>query len=570
MKITSFLKILIVYILFNFQVICNDIEKIKFKESLNFKGVELSEVVAILSEETGVTILVDEKIKGKIIDLYFLKDENLGRVLNLISSTNSLKLNRISGDTYIFQEGDLISNSLSGVIKISGYNTGIDGVKISVLNSGVIETFSSYGGKYIVNNLLPGSYIVKFEKEGFYTEGEFINIDDKEKMKRLDLVLIRNGDKIASLSEKVESNKGLISRTHIESDEKVTEKITLIHINSDEVKKILDSTLNSQVTVSSFTKLNVLLIKGEPNIVRVAREIVRDMDIQMKQVRIAAQTLEITDNLFENLGFSWVYQNGSLKDLPKTIQLPGQTRDSSSKIIDSNGKSIGILNEKVGDGLGSTIKFVKFFNSKNEFLNFSINLLQGTTDALVSAIPSIIVLNGETGKFDITEETLVSYKTTSVNTGNENQINTEPITGNAGIILEVTPIIKIDNSILLKIDVEVSNFIGNSSTITSKGGYNPKVTRKLSTTVKINDKDTIFIGGMKSASSSAYKSQVPFFADLPIIGTLFKSKGVTNSIKDLYIKLKVDIVDSEEAKKEINYSDFKMMEIHDKNYGKIF
>lgn len=569
MKIKKFLKIFIIYFIFNLQLIGGDIERIKFKESLNFKGVELSEVAAILSEESGVTILVDEKIKSRIIDLYFLKDENLGRVLNLISSTNSLKLNKISEETYIFQEGSLTSNSLSGIIKISGYNAGIDGVKISVLNSGVIETFSSYGGKYIINNLLPGAYIVKFEKEGFYTEGEFINIDDKEKLKRLDLSLIKNGEKIKFSRERAGDNNAITSRTHIESDDKVTEKITLVHVNSDEVKKILDSTLNSEVIVSSFTKLNILLIKGEPNIVRVAKEIVRDMDIQMKQVRIAAQTLEITDNLFENLGFSWVYQSGSLKDLPKGVTLPGQTINLN-ETVDSNGKSIGILNEKVGDGLGSTIKFVKFFNNKNEFLNFSINLLQGTTDAIVSAIPSIIVLNGEKGKFDITEEALVSYKTTSVNTGNENQINTEPITGNAGIVLEVTPIIKIDNSILLKIDVEVSNFIGNSTTITSKGGYNPKVTRKLSTTVKINDKDTIFIGGMKSASSSAYKSQIPFLAELPLVGALFKSKGITNNIKDLYIKLKVDIVDSEEAKQEINYSNFKMMEIHDKNYGKIF
>lgn len=569
MKIKKILKIFIIYFIFNLQLIGGDIERINFKESLNFKGVELSEVAAILSEESGVTILVDEKIKSRIIDLYFLKDENLGRVLNLISSTNSLKLNKISEETYIFQEGSLTSNSLSGIIKISGYNAGIDGVKISVLNSGVIETFSSYGGKYIINNLLPGAYIVKFEKEGFYTEGEFINIDDKEKLKRLDLSLIKNGEKIKFSRERAGDNNAITSRTHIESDDKVTEKITLVHVNSDEVKKILDSTLNSEVIVSSFTKLNILLIKGEPNIVRVAKEIVRDMDIQMKQVRIAAQTLEITDNLFENLGFSWVYQSGSLKDLPKGVTLPGQTINLN-ETVDSNGKSIGILNEKVGDGLGSTIKFVKFFNNKNEFLNFSINLLQGTTDAIVSAIPSIIVLNGEKGKFDITEEALVSYKTTSVNTGNENQINTEPITGNAGIVLEVTPIIKIDNSILLKIDVEVSNFIGNSTTITSKGGYNPKVTRKLSTTVKINDKDTIFIGGMKSASSSAYKSQIPFLAELPLVGALFKSKGITNNIKDLYIKLKVDIVDSEEAKQEINYSNFKMMEIHDKNYGKIF
>ncbi len=259
-----------------------------------------------------------------------------------------------------------------------------------------------------------------------------------------------------------------------------------------------------------------------------------------------------------------------MKDLPKASPLPGEPINGIERTISSSGTNTGILNVKGGDGLGTNINFVKFFNDKNDFLNFSINLLQGTTDATVSAIPSIIVLNGEIGKFDITEETLVSYKTTNVYVGDENQINTEPITGNAGIILEVTPIIKTDNSILLKIDVEVSNFTGNSSTITAQGGYNPKVTRKLSTTVTIKDKDTIFIGGMKSASSSSYNSQVPFFADLPLVGPLFKSKGVTNNIKDLYIKLKVDIVDSEEAKEEIDYSQFKMMEIHDKNYKKIF
>ncbi|MBP6062765.1 MAG: carboxypeptidase regulatory-like domain-containing protein [Fusobacteriaceae bacterium] len=563
-------KIFFLYIIFSFNIIGSEIDSIKFQEELNFKGLELSDVAAILTEESGVTILVDRKIKDKVIDSYFLKGERLGKVLNLIANTNNLKLQKTANGTYIFQEGSEGGNSLSGVVKLSGYNAGVDDVKITVMNSGVVETYTEYGGKYIINNLLPGSYIVKFEKNGYYTEGEFITIGDKDKNKKLDISLVKNGKEVEitgtpKLKENISNSK-----LHIESDDKVTEKITLVNISSDEVKKILESTLNSDVVITSFPKLNILLIKGQPNLVRIAKDISQDMDVQMKQVRIAAQTLEITDNLFENLGFSWAYQSGSLKDLPKASPLPGEPINGIERTISSSGTNTGILNVKGGDGLGTNINFVKFFNDKNDFLNFSINLLQGTTDATVSAIPSIIVLNGEIGKFDITEETLVSYKTTNVYVGDENQINTEPITGNAGIILEVTPIIKTDNSILLKIDVEVSNFTGNSSTITAQGGYNPKVTRKLSTTVTIKDKDTIFIGGMKSASSSSYNSQVPFFADLPLVGPLFKSKGVTNNIKDLYIKLKVDIVDSEEAKEEIDYSQFKMMEIHDKNYKKIF
>ena len=564
------IKIFFMYIIFSFHVIGGEIDNIKFQEELNFKGLELNDVVAILTEESGVTILADRKIKDKMIDLYFLKGEKLGKVLNLIANTNNLKLQKTGNGTYIFQEGSEGGNSLSGIVRLSGYNAGVDDVKITVLNSGLVETYTEYGGKYIINNLLPGSYIVKFEKNGYYTEGEFITIGDKDKNKKLDILLVKNDKEIEIKGTPKLKESVYNSKLHIESDDKVTEKITLVNISSDEVKKILESTLNSDVVITSFPKLNILLIKGQPNLVRIAKDIAQDMDVQMKQVRIAAQTLEITDNLFENLGFSWAYQSGSLKDLPKASPLPGEPINGIERTISSSGTNTGILNVKGGDGLGTNINFVKFFNDKNDFLNFSINLLQGTTDATVSAIPSIIVLNGETGKFDITEETLVSYKTTNVYIGDENQINTEPITGNAGIILEVTPIIKTDNSILLKIDVEVSNFTGNSSTITAQGGYNPKVTRKLSTTVTIKDKDTIFIGGMKSASSSSYNSQVPFFADLPLVGPLFKSNGVTNNIKDLYIKLKVDIVDSEEAKEEIDYSQFKMMEIHDKNYKKIF
>ena len=39
-------------------------------------------------------------------------------------------------------------------------------------------------------------------------------------------------------------------------------------------------------------------------------------------------------------------------------------------------------------------------------------------------------------------------------------------------------------------------------------------------------------------------SQVPFFGTLPMLKFLFKNEGISHEMTDIYIKLKVDIVDN--------------------------
>lgn len=531
-------KKIILFLLIFIQVFSKEPKDIIFEDELDLQGLTLQEVGVILEKESGIGIIVSESLRERGIDLHFLPGKNLQEILDTIAISSSLRVSKTGENNYYFYEKIKGRGSLGGKVRIKGYEAGLDGVKVTVLNGGVNSTYTDYGGKYLIDNIVPGSYLVKFEKKGYFREGEFITLKDGESGKNLDLDLKR--DKKEGVREPtVEKGMGQ-GRTFVESGEIVTEKVELININSDEVKKILDSTFSNELIVTSVPKLNTLLLKGGGNSVRIGGEIARDMDSKLKQVRIAAQTLEITDNLFENLGFSWVYQRGSLKE--------GD--------INSNGDNIKNYKDPVSGIIGTGLNFIRFFSDKNKFLNFSIDMLKGTSDATVSAIPSILVINGETGRFDIVEETLVSYKTTSTSISGDTQRNTEPIKGEAGIILQVTPIIKKDDTILLKIDVEVSNFLGNLANITSEGGYNPKITRKLSTTVTVDNKDTIFIGGMKSVSSNSTNSKIPVLGDIPYLGRLFQSKSENRKIKDLYIKLKVEIVSSKDAKEEMSYKEF--------------
>ena len=109
----------------------------------------------------------------------------------------------------------------------------------------------------------------------------------------------------------------------------------------------------------------------------------------------------------------------------------------------------------LGNIYSSSIAISKQFNSGNDILNLGINLLESTQDLVVSARPSILVLDGVEGSFKVTEEVIVGEKREE-NDNNDRVIST-PIFKEAGIILKVTPTIRKDGWIILKVVIEVSN-----------------------------------------------------------------------------------------------------------------
>ncbi|MGL5099709.1 MAG: type II secretion system protein GspD, partial [Fusobacteriaceae bacterium] len=307
-----------------------------------------------------------------------------------------------------------------------------------------------------------------------------------------------------------------------------------------------DNALLDKFKAIPVTKQNMLILSGTPEQVRLARNLVNILDKDSKQVRISAQIIEITDNLFENLGFSWAYSSGSLKPEAPT----------------SNG-NLGGFGENLTSGFSQLgLDFLRFFNGKNDVLNFSIDMLQGTNDAVISAVPSILVVNGETGNFKMTDESVTSYETDVSDNG------AKTITANlgeAGTILNVTPVIRDDNSIQLKIKVEKSKFLNDERTIlpdSEESFFNPKSQRIIETIVNVNNGDTIFIGGMKSADVKNDQSKVPLLGDVPVVGELFRSSKVSSKVNDLYVKLKIDIVDGEMVKEQPDLRGFMMPEIH--------
>lgn len=541
-----------------------------FVDPLNLKGVTLADATAIISDDAKITLTSDEGSKDKVLDLYFPAGITLKTVLDAIATTNNLKLSVIGSENYMFtSKSTSLPTSLSGTVSLEKYGTGINGVKIVILDSGIPPVYSTVNGKYIIKNIVPGTYIVRYEKDGYRTEGDFVTIPDKRQA-ILDMTLTRNGDPLKDERNIISSTNKSIGMLQQDAGNLLTEKISVTNVSPDEVKIALEKIYGDEIIVSSFPKLNMLVMKANPNVVKLARSIAKEMDKELKQVRVVAQAIEINDNLFEDIGFKWAFAKGSLKNPPV---VPDTSADGSTtkKTVDSSGDNIGGLNKYIPNvGYSSSINVIRFFNNKDSFLSFSLNALQATNDAVISAIPSILIINGEKGRFDTTEEQLVSYNSVVNPTGGTtgNITTTQAVTGTAGMILEVTPIIKDNNTILLYIDMNGSTFEGDPSTITSSGGYNPKVTRRITSTVLINDGDTIFIGGMKMSKTTKGVSKVPYLSDIPYLGKLFTSKSNNESVRDIYMKLKVDIVNRDMVKQEADYGEFMKADAYEGEEGK--
>lgn len=513
----------------------NNLTLIKIEQDLELKDMILSDVVAILSKESGKSIVVDDKSKDIKLDMFFSKGENLKDILESICMTNDLKLKEMANIIVLTKNktGDLGEFSLAGQVLDEEENQGLENVKITIKDMAMDSVKTIYDGNFIINNLKPGIYMVKFEKAGYESTSKIIKL--VENLSTIEIRMRKNrSSRIYQNSNLQEEERGY--------KEFCSKKIKLKNINSKEIQEILNKIYGDIIDIAVLEKNNSIVITGNEKIIIEVEDFIKDIDRDIKQVRITSQIFDVTENLFEELGFDWLYS-------------------SSGSIDKSSGTDIGILGnssvEGAGNLLSSGISLIRQFNSGSDILGMGLNLLQSTQDLVITAMPSIVVTDGAEGEFKITEEVIVGEE--KQENDNTEKTTYTPIFKEAGIILKVTPTIGENNTVFLKVKIEVSNFklkkIKNENITEDTGTYNSnggsKIGRSIETTVKMRSGETIFIGGLKRSATYDINSQVPLLGDVPVLGVFFKNKEIKKEKTDIYVRLKVDI-EGEEQEEEFN------------------
>lgn len=528
----------------------------QLRENMDISNMPLADVVAILSSESGKNIITSQEAKNVIIDAYFEKGEDIDTVLYVLADAYNLSLDKNNGTTIFSLKSENKQNNSKLIIRVvnSENNEALENVKIQFRNFNNLQTLSNKEGFFIIDHIPKNIYLVKFSKDGFISKGEIINIDKSI----LSMNIILEPINKEKFSKEIRKNSlGALSFYEINGKIIYTENFTLYNLMSNEMKKILLENFGENIKVSVVEKSNKIVVSAERDILENAKKIINELDKNPKQVRITSEILDISNNLFEELGFNWIYnQNAYEKDRTNTLSANVLTTASSVAS---------------GSVYGSSFSILRQFSSKKDVLNVGLNLLEATNDLIISSIPTLTISSGEEGEFKVTEEVVVGERRernlretnkdrksdTIGNNENKNKNKSyrhygyvsEPVFKEAGLILKVKPLVKENDEIIMDISIELSNFkfkknllnVGevNSGTFNSEGGS--KVGRSLSTKVKVRNGDTILLGGLKKSIKQNLESKIPILGDIPLINFFFKNMSKRDENSDMYIKLKVEI-----------------------------
>jgi len=133
--------------------------------------------------------------------------------------------------------------------------------------------------------------------------------------------------------------------------------------------------------------------------------------------------------------------------------------------------------------------------------------------------PHILALDNKEARIEVGEEVPIvtsEYTPLTSDLGDSSSRSVEY--RSTGVILTVTPRINERGLVAMDVDQEVSKAVVNETS----GIESPSITnRKATTSLVVQDGQTILIGGLIIDETAEVKSGVPFFSSIPLIGYLF-------------------------------------------------
>jgi general secretion pathway protein D len=306
--------------------------------------------------------------------------------------------------------------------------------------------------------------------------------------------------------------------------------------------------LSDAVKISADKATNSLIIVADKDDYEVLREVIEQLDIQRAMVYIECLIMEINKDKSLNLGTEWMiggeasykdkdgvwgggFSGGAMGGDPGYFGSLAQASGAGQTAMLPPGFSVGVFGESITMG-----------NIAFPTIAAVINAYKRDKDVHILSTPQILTTDNETAKITIGKN--VPYLTRAA-TGETNYSNYEY--KDVGISLEVTPQISKDRQIRLEISQEVNKLE------TTTASFQPTtLKRTISTTVLVNDKNTVVIGGLIDDALSSTEYRVPCLGSLPGIGWLFKSIGRSDEKTNLYVFLTPYVVETAEEAKTIH------------------
>jgi len=262
-----------------------------------------------------------------------------------------------------------------------------------------------------------------------------------------------------------------------------------------------------QLDILGFDPDNTLIVRGTDENIEYIKRIIRFLDVAPKQVLIRAEYITVGTNELRQFGIDW-----NLSRVNLTAGATGfATLDNQVFVNWATGNLVTSMRTQLSEG-----------------------------KAKIVTAPIITTMNNTPATIFSTEQSWIVTQTVVFDQNGRPTTFSQPIPIQAVTQLTVTPRINADTTITLALSPQVQEF--RDTVRTSAGDLPIIVSQTVLTVRRIKNGETMVIGGLVRKSERNRTVKVPILADLPIIGSLFRSQDRSSDDSELLIFITAEVL----------------------------
>lgn len=492
------------------------------KISLDLRAMDIVDTIKFLSMKGSLNIVTSKNVAGRIT--LFLKNVSIADTLEVILLTNKLACETKKNIITIMTEAEY--EALYGKKYIDKREVKTIKLKYALPTKvgAALESLKSSIGKIIMDD----------------ATGTIIFIDTPEKIERMEKTALGLDKGLAEKAPRTASKVFELEYAKVEDLE----------------PKITDALTADLGSVRTDERTNKVIVRDLPYKIEEFEELISAFDSKTREVIIEAKIVEVTLNDDFAFGISWerIFNTST-----RNIQLLGTFPFSAPSGTTGNYGKLSIGTWRPGfyteeyKATGKTGEQIVTKESETwheggldprqtqQILTF----LKSIGKVKIISSPRIAVCNNEEAQIMVgtrqpyATSTISQSETTATTSWNAEFVD-------LGVTLTVTPTINKSGFVKMHIKPEVSTLTGWFEIQDEAGTAQIKLpevdTSNAETDVLIQDGRTIIIAGLIKDREYKRERKVPVLGDIPVLGSLFKSKATGTETKELVVFLTPHII----------------------------
>lgn len=294
------------------------------------------------------------------------------------------------------------------------------------------------------------------------------------------------------------------------------------------------------------TNTNAVIVTDIQRVHDQIQDLITSLDVATPQVQISAKIIFVNRTDLSEIGVSYELKDSQGNQI--NVLAPGaadlnndgelETVPVGTNVVTLGGNSIAALGNARSRVGGATLTLLTSLVVGRHSLVAFIDALETSNLSDIVAEPSLMVADNQTAHIQVGEDTPIRVIDAGGAAGGGGAQPTASVNiQSTGIILDATPHITAGDHILLDVTAERSSVAIADSDV----GQIFRI-QNANTRVLVRDGETVVIAGLTVTERSEAESGIPLLMDLPLLGSLFKTRRVSEVQRDLMILVTPNIV----------------------------